>query len=146
MRPTWTFVGCLLTCVLLPHPVLAEPSSQPTALVHHKGEAGIWFPIKRARHLLGQVKTLSATRNLLETTQKRLKNEKARSALLSKQIGSSEKIGKLWKTAAENQARLLASARAWHKEPQFWLAVGAAFGVALTISVAVLMEKSQVGQ
>jgi hypothetical protein len=131
---------------LIAAPAWAQPASQPTtpasALLTHNGVKGIWFPMPKARALLKDAKALPATKKVLDKTETRLGNEKERSALLAKQVGTSEEIAEAWKKTAKQQAEALAKKESFWRSPYLWVTVGFVVGAATTVGIAVAVKKS----
>lgn len=136
----------LILVLLIATPAWAQPTSQPTApasaIVTHGGAKGIWFPMAKARALLKDAKALPATKKVLDKTEARLSNEKDRSALLTKQVGTSEEIAEAWKKTAKQQAEALAKKESFWRSPYLWVTVGFVVGAATTVGIAVAVKKS----
>lgn len=117
----------ILLCIVLaiaPSMALAEP---PTQNIEVDGAKGIWFPEAKAKKLLLDIDELQGAKQ-------RLKLSMDKEAILRESLSYQKQISEIWKTAAENQAKLMQPESVF-KNKTLWLAIGVVLGVATTIGI-----------
>jgi hypothetical protein len=109
-----------------------------------EGQAGIWFPMGKARAMLKDLETAAGLRTERDLLDRRLSVEKERVVLLGQSLKSTEQIVTLWKEAAESQSKLLVDKQPWWRSPVLWTAVGFVVGAGATIGIALAVKNSGV--
>jgi len=122
-------------------PASVRGQTSESRLLEVGGAQGMWFPMEKARQLLGDVAALPKIRTELELVSRRLELEKERTTLLDRNVGTTEQIAIKWRETAEAQAKLREQDQAWWRSPVLWTAVGFVVGAGATIGIAVAVRR-----
>jgi len=122
-------------------PASVRGQTSESRLLEVGGVQGMWFPMEKARQLLGDVAALPKIRTELELVSRRLELEKERTTLLDRNVGTTEQIAIKWRETAEAQAKLREQDQAWWRSPVLWTAVGFVVGAGATIGIAVAVRR-----
>ena len=91
-RSSATDCALLLALCIMSAPASVRGQTSESRLLEVGGVQGMWFPMEKARQLLGDVAALPKIRTELELVSRRLELEKERTTLLDRNVDTTEQI------------------------------------------------------
>ena len=114
------------------------------AEVVHQGNPGIWFDVRVARCMVGDLETLPLYRDRVRLLDEQLEIRSEQVDALREAVQAATEAGRrldatlMQAESAAAQAR--AALHAWHRSPWLWFAIGAVSVIAIAVTTLLLVR------